>query len=192
MRMRKRMSGLARKIGEQCSKMDEKSIERFLGLLLAKRRVFIVGSGRSGLVGKAFGMRLMHLGFEVYIVGETITPAVRKSDLILAISGSGATSYVNVVAKTAKRMGATVAAITSHPESELGEAADCIVKVMGRAGGGRRDYAERQIRGDHEPMTPLGTLFELSAMVFLETLVGEIMMRQGKTEEGMRRRHSNI
>jgi len=37
-----------------------------------------MGVGRSGLIGRAFAMRLMHLGFEVYVLGETITPAVEK------------------------------------------------------------------------------------------------------------------
>ena len=37
-----------------------------------------MGAGRSGLVAKAFAMRLMHLGLEAFVVGETITPALNK------------------------------------------------------------------------------------------------------------------
>lgn len=192
MKTRQKMGELARKIGEQCTKIDEKSIERFLSLLLASKRIFIVGSGRSGLVGRAFGMRLMHLGFEIYVVGETITPAVRKGDLLIAISGSGTTNYVKVVAKAARKLGAKIATITSHPETELGRLSDCTVKILGRVDVGRRDYAERQIRGDHEPMTPLGTLFELSAMVFMDTLVGELMARKGRRESQMQKAHTNL
>ena len=45
-------------------------------MIVDVENVFIMGLGRSGLVAKAFGMRLMHLGLKVYIVGDTITPAI--------------------------------------------------------------------------------------------------------------------
>ncbi len=192
MTINRKMEALANGIQESCGKINEDSAERFIKLILSSNRVFIVGFGRSGLVGRAFGMRLMHLGFEVYIVGETITPAMKKGDLLLAVSGSGKTSYAVVVAKAAKSLGAKVAAITSHPESELGKKADAVVKVPGRIQGGNRDYAERQIRGDHEPMTPMGTMFELSCMVFLDTVVDEIMSRKGRSEAQMKKLHSNL
>jgi Predicted sugar phosphate isomerase involved in capsule formation len=46
-----------------------------------------MGAGRSGLVAKAFAMRLMHLGMISYVVGETITPALQTGDLIVVLSG---------------------------------------------------------------------------------------------------------
>lgn len=52
------------------------------------RRIFISGDGRSGLMGKAIAMRLMHGGYEVYVVGETITPSIGKGDVLLLVSGS--------------------------------------------------------------------------------------------------------
>ncbi|MGZ4892148.1 MAG: SIS domain-containing protein, partial [Halobacteriota archaeon] len=55
------------------------------------KRLFVMGAGRSGLVVKGFAMRLMHLGFNVYVVGETVTPAVETDDLLIVISGSGET-----------------------------------------------------------------------------------------------------
>lgn len=36
-------------------------------------------------------MRLMHIGYNSYVMGETITPALKKSDIYVAISGSGKT-----------------------------------------------------------------------------------------------------
>ena len=40
--------------------------------------IFLAGSGRSGFVAKFFAMRLMHLGFHVYVFGETLVPPVGK------------------------------------------------------------------------------------------------------------------
>ena len=47
------------------------------------RRIFVAGEGRSGFSAKGFAMRLMHLGYTVYVVGETITPALREGDLLV-------------------------------------------------------------------------------------------------------------
>ena len=44
-------------------------------------------------------MRLMHLGFHVYVMGETITPSIGKGDLIIALSGSGTTKLVVTAAE---------------------------------------------------------------------------------------------
>jgi 6-phospho-3-hexuloisomerase len=158
-----------------------------------RKKVLVIGMGRSGLVGKAFAMRLMHLGFNVHVVGETITPALGKDDILFAISGSGATTFVVVAAEIAKRVGARVLAVTSYPASPLGRLADYIVYIPGRIEiRGRKDYFSRQILGEHEPLAPLGTLFEISAMIFLDSLIVELMRRLRKTEEEMRARHATI
>ena len=65
-------------------------------------------------------MRLMHLGFEVYVLRETITPAIGKGDLIIAISGSGTTKLVFTAAAIGKQVGAKTVAITSYPDSATG------------------------------------------------------------------------
>jgi 6-phospho-3-hexuloisomerase len=72
-------------------KVDEADIERLVDRLLAAPRVFVAGEGRSGLMAKAFAMRLMHLGLVVYASGETITPSGGEGDLVVVGSGSGTT-----------------------------------------------------------------------------------------------------
>ena len=80
---------------------DEKSIMAMMDILTSSKNVFLLGQGRSGLVARAFAMRLMHLEIGVYVVGETITPAIDDDDCLLAISGSGETSYIISTAKIA-------------------------------------------------------------------------------------------
>ncbi len=165
-------------------------------LIVAKkegRRIFVVGAGRSGLVAKAFAMRLMHMGFDVYVVGETIMPPIRKGDLLLAVSGSGRTKTVVTVAEAAKSVGARVIALTTYPDSPLGKVADIVVRIPGRTKLAiEEDYLIRQIRGYHEPLAPLGTLFEVTTMIFLDGVVAELMSTLGITEEEMRERHTNV
>lgn len=182
-------------VREALQSLDASQVERMLDLLITAkdRKILVIGAGRSGLVARAFAMRLMHLDFDVYVVGETITPALEESDLFFAISGSGSTTFVVAAADIAKRVGATVVAITSHPESQLGKLADLVVELKGRTKlAEKRDYFSRQIMGVHEPLAPLGTLFETACMTFLDGLIVELMQRLKKTEEDLKKRHATI
>jgi len=177
--------------------LNMKEVERLIELLIGakEKKIFIVGIGRSGFVARAFALRLMNLGLNVYFLGETITPAAEKGDLLIAISGTGATKMVLTASTAAKEIGATVIAITSFPESPLGQMADLTVTVKGRTKMGwprEEDYLARQIMGEREPLTPLGSVFENNCMVFLDSLIVELMHRLGRTEEDLKRRHATI
>ena len=56
--------------------LDNESVERLIAAILKARRIFVAGAGRSGLIMRSFAMRLIHLGFDVSVVGETVTPAM--------------------------------------------------------------------------------------------------------------------
>jgi 6-phospho-3-hexuloisomerase len=167
-----------------------KSIEE---IYRGNKKILVVGVGRSGLVGRAFAMRLRHLGARSYVLGETITPSVEEGDLLVAISGSGSTQVIVAAAEAAKKMKARVAAVTSYYDSPLGRLADIIVFVPGRTKlASMDDYFARQILGIHEPLSPLGTLFEDTAMVVLDATIAELMKRLGKNERDLAKRHANI
>jgi 6-phospho-3-hexuloisomerase len=184
-------------IKDSMENLNMNEVERLIGLLLEAKdkKIFIVGMGRSGFVARAFALRLMNLGFNVYFLGETITPAAEKGDLLIAISGTGATKLVLTASTAAKEIGATVIALTSFSESPLGQAADHTVTIKGRTKAGwprEEDYLARQLIGEREPLTPLGSVFENNCMVFLDSLVVELMHRMGRTEEDLKRRHATI
>ncbi len=101
-----------------------------LGLMLPKaRRTFVAGAGRSGLVARSFGMRLMHTGLPVFIPGETNTPAAGPGDLIVAISCTGQTGYTTYIAERARELGAKVAVVTSNAESPAASYGDMVIVV---------------------------------------------------------------
>ena len=179
------------------NELDFDQVEKMMQMILDARhkRIFVVGVGRSGFVGRAFAVRLMNLGFNVYFLGETITPAATKEALIIVISGSGTTKLAITASSTAREIGAKVIAITSYPDSQLGRTADHIVFVRGRTKIGwprKKDYLARQILGERETLSPLGSIFENNTMIFLDSLVVELMHRLGKTEEEMRELHATI
>jgi len=184
-------------ISKLSSVIDRSQVERMVGMLIEAwswgKIVLVVGAGRSGLVARAFAMRLMHLGFRTYVVGETVTPGIGVNDVLLAISGSGTTGIVVAAAEAAKRVGAKVIAVTSYPDSPLAKLADHVVVIPGRTKTSEEtDYFSRQILGMHEPLAPLGTLFEVATMVFLDSIIAELMHRLGKTEKEMKTRHAVI
>lgn len=191
--LRNAMLSIAKHVEEVSNSLDEKQVEGFVDLLKKTDRVFVYGAGRSGLVAKAFAMRLMHLGFTVYVIGEIITPGIKKGDLLITISGSGETTSVVAAGKIAKKAGAKLVLVTTYPDSTLGRLADRCVVIKGRTKlEGERDFLLRQIKGEHYSIAPLGTLFEVSVLIFLDGLVAELMAELGKTEEDLRTRHATI
>ncbi|AFK51067.1 3-hexulose-6-phosphate isomerase [Thermogladius calderae 1633] len=156
-------------------------------------KVFVTGAGRSGLVIKAFALRLMHLGFQVYVMGETIVPSMKKGDVLIALSGSGRTKSVVSVAEAAKSVGAVIVSITTYLDSPLARLGDVVVLIPGRTKLAREDdYYVRQVMGLHEPLTPLGTLFEDTVMIFLDGVIVELMEKLGVSEDDLKERHANV
>jgi len=179
--------------------IDDNEVYKMVNVLIeayknrGRRKILVMGAGRSGLVGRAFAMRLMHLGYNAYVLGDTIVPRIGEGDIVVAISGSGRTKLIITAAEAAKAVGATLIALTTYPESPLGKLADIVVRIPGRTKIAKEeDYFARQILGIHEPLAPLGTLFEDTCMVFLDALIVELMHRLGKKEEEIRLRHANI
>ena len=172
--------------------LDEKTVDEFENIIISSNNIFVTGAGRSGLAAKAFAMRLMHLGLSSYVVGETISPAINDGDCIVAISGSGETNTIVSAAKIAKTRGSKVLAVTSYPESTLGQLADGYIFVKGRTKKEVDDenYMKRQIHGNYTSLTPLGTAFELTTLVFLDAIVSELMEKMHQTESDLKARHT--
>jgi len=174
-------------------RLKSNQVNAFIRILLGARRVFVVGAGRSGLVVKAFAMRLMHLDFDVYVVGETITPSIRVGDLLVAVSGSGETDMIVQAARIAKKVGAKIIAITSYTKSSLAKLSHLTVILPGRKKVARtRTFMRRELAGEYASLTPLGTLFEVTALVFLDGVIASLMVKLGRKEEELRARHATI
>jgi len=187
------LRGMSRAINAIDPGQVEMLLDTLLHTKMDGRKALVVGAGRSGLVGKAFAMRLMHVGIDVYVMGETITPAIGEGDIVIIISGSGSGAMSTTAASMAKRLGSLIFAVTSYPDSELAHTADHIVVVPGReVVAEESDYQSRQLLGEHESLAPMGTLFEDTCAVFLDGLIIELMARLEVSEASMRRKHSTI
>jgi len=189
--IRKAMNDILDHVRQVADSLRLEQVRGFVDAMIGANKIFIYGAGRSGLVGKAFAMRLMHLDFNVYVVGETITPAFEPGDLLIAISGSGETTSIVDAAKIAKKEGGKVVAITSYANSTLGKLADVVVEIPGRAKTDiPTDYIARQMLTKYKWVAPMGTLFEDSTMVFLDGVIALLMATFQKTE--MRKKHATL
>ena len=86
-----------------CDKISVSEMLDVADALNGAKRIFIAGIGRSGLIGKTFAMRLVHMGFLVYIVGDATTPAIQANDLLVIVTGSGTTKTLQLYAETDSR-----------------------------------------------------------------------------------------
>jgi 6-phospho-3-hexuloisomerase len=186
------MELMADQIKNIAQRLDRNSIKKTIEYIMGADSIFIMGAGRSGLVGKAFAMRLMHLGFTSYVVGESTTPAVHKNDVVIAISGSGETRSVSDLGRIAKDIGATLITVTSNKDSTLGHISDTTLEIHGRSKEDTGGYLERHMRGEYSHLTPLGTSFEISSLVFLDALIAELIYITGASEADLKSRHAKL
>lgn len=195
--------GFMQQMGESITKtsgsLDHAQIAAFFSAMLAAKRIYVSGAGRSGLVAKAFGLRLMHLGYESYVVGETITPAFHEGDMLVAFSGSGETQSMVSICGTAKDLGGKVCVITAMPDSRIGKMADLVVNLGDPTGvyfHDKNSFEVRQITGKYRSVTsafaPFGTMFETLALVFSDAVISALMEAKKDEIAKMQGRLSNV
>ena len=178
---RRSLDYMQQKIQEILSTVSAGDLQRLYKLFFAADRIFVYGAGRSGLVSKAFAIRLVHLGFQTFVIGETIGAPVRKGDLVFIVSGSGETIPSVMTAEIAKKLDAQLIVVTSKQHSRITKFADIAIILSTEC-----DDAERSI------FAPLGTLFEASAWILFDSIIAELMEQKGETEQSMRLRHATL
>jgi 6-phospho 3-hexuloisomerase len=125
-------------------------------------------------------MRLMHGGYGVYVVGEIVTPSIRQGDLFIVISGSGETETMLAFTKRAKEMGARILLISTKGSSTIGNLADVTLQI------GTPEQYKKTVG------MPMGTTFELSTLLLLESTVAHLIYIKKIPEEQLRTRHANL
>lgn len=163
------------------AKMDEGDIERAMPLIGKTGRVYATGEGRSGFQARSFAMRMMHIGYTSYMMGETICPSMHEGDVLLAISGSGTTRRTVEDAEAAKKLGVKVIAVTSKPESPLAAAADAVIMVPGRVKGEAGGSIQL-----------LSSLFDQSVHIALDALCLMLSRRDNVSDADANANHANV
>ena len=176
--MKETLNYLLGAIDKALSTVNQASMDLMIESLIAPRKIFIYGVGRSGLIAQAFAVRLVKLGFDVHFVGEMTTPIVDSGDLVIIVSNTGETMSAVQTANIVRRVGAEVISITSHPNSKLGHASNLIIQISSP------DDKEKKRNA------PLGTIFEDASLLFFDLLIPRIMDKTGQNELSLERRHA--
>lgn len=167
---------LGQTIGAIVDEISPKEVNQLIDEFEKERRVFLCGAGRTGLVVRAFALRLRHLGLDAWVIGEVGTPPLARNDLFIACSRSGKTASVFSFASLAKKAGAQIAFIGekgSIPKSSASVRVELPV-------------------GARSKVAPLGTVFELSLFLFFDSLILRLMERLKQSEKQMKSRHANL
>ncbi len=164
--------------------VEEDRAQALLDLLTRPgARIFLLGEGRSGLVGRMFAMRLMHAGLSSFVIGESTTPAIAAGDLLIAISGSGKSRMVVELAAEAVKHGAVVAAITGDESSPLAALASVTVPL-------RTDSKASVHHANSSQFA--GSLFEQSALLLGDAVFQLLTEHLHQTADVLLARHANL
>ena len=174
-RAREALDVVSGELARCAGRIDAGELAGLVDAIHSAKRVFATGCGRSGLVARAFAMRLMHLGIEAHVIGETTTPSCGDGDLLVAITGSGGKPTTLLRATEALSFRCRLAAITGNPKSIIWSLAGAKIVVP-------RETSEQFG----------GSLFEQSALIVLDATVLLLKERLGGDDEEMRSRHATV
>ena len=174
MTKKKPFDNFLKELKKVIKKINQEDLEIFCQEVKKTKQIYTVGAGRSGLVAKNLAMRLIRLRKKTYVVGETINPAVNEGDLVIAISGSGETGSVLSAVKIARVKGAKILSLSAVVDSPLAKLSHNLIlipaQIPQRIG---NQYQLRELIGVPE-RSPVKSLFEVCALIFLEVAVNKI------------------
>lgn len=159
-------------------------IEGIVQAITTAKHIFLAGAGRSGVVIQAFTNRLLHLGFDVSVVGEISSPHSHPGDLLIICSGSGETSSLKNLAQSAQLAQVNIALLTTKPDSTIGQLANSVIKLPGKA--------KADITSDDVFTQPMGSEFEQLAFLTFDGIVMNLMDAIGETSDSMFTRHADF
>lgn len=173
-------------VGNCVRQVSSESLTLAGALIESSSRIFVAGAGRSGLCMRAFGMRLMHLGKTVYVVGETTTPSIVATDLLVLGSGSGRTTSLCAMAEQSRRLGAQILLFTTDAESPLASLSNLQVVIPAPS------FRVLDEMHDSLSVQPLATLFEQSMLILCDSLILGLMRRTRVSAVQMFEHHANL
>lgn len=164
--------------------VSEKDCEQLLSAIYSSERVFCYGLGRAGFSMKAFAMRLMHFGKEVYFLNETVTPGFGRDDLLIVSSASGETAQLVALAKKARELKGTVAVLTTEPDSSITQFCDVVVAINAPS----KNHQHSQFQSEQ----PMSSLYEQALLMIGDALIMQAVEESDEPEEWLLKRHANL
>ncbi|SIO33547.1 3-hexulose-6-phosphate isomerase [Rhodovulum sp. ES.010] len=165
--------------------VDPDGLAALIDEIAGARRIALYGVGREGLMMKALGMRLYHLGLDAHIVADMTTPPLGAGDLLLISAGPGDFSTVRALVGVAQGAGARTACVTAQPDGPVPALCDTVLTIPAQTMADDRAPAPASV-------LPMGSLYEGAQYVAFECLVLMLRDRLGVGTEAMRANHTNL
>lgn len=176
------MQTIIGELGTAAGVIPEAAIARTIEKIEHHARIFVYGTGRSGLMLKALAMRLMQIGRTAYVVGETTTPSIAAGDLLIAASASGTTVSVCQTAESARAQGADLLILTAEPEAKLAQIATPDIIIPSAT---KHSTSAASVQ-------PLGSLFEQMLLIVFDSIILRMNRAQNGANEAMAARHASL
>lgn len=176
-------TAIARETAQCVSEIKEEEARRFYEDIRSAKRVYAWAPGRCGSILRCFIMRLMHLGFTTYFVGDTTTPAIGKGDLLLIACSAGYNVGIASIAERARGFGAKVVLFTIVPESLCQRNSDYTVIIPG---------ATAAQGGIGHSIQPGGGKYEESLLIFLDAVIATLNHDMGDVLSQGIQLHANL
>jgi arabinose-5-phosphate isomerase len=163
-------------LGELRETWDSQAVDDWTGMVMGRSgRVVLTGMGKSGLVAQKIAATLASTGCPSFFLhpAEALhgdLGMVTPGDSILALSNSGESEEVVRLLPSLLRMGIPLGAITSRPESSLGQAADWT-------------FSYRLPQGEGCPLDLAPMASTTLQLVWGDLLAGSLMVRRGFTRD---------
>jgi 6-phospho-3-hexuloisomerase len=166
--------------------VNDREIDGLIDLIAKANRIFFFSQGREMIMLSAFAMRVYHMGYDAYVVGEPHAPSIGKGDLLVMSLGMGNSPWTGTsmeLIKTAKTAGATVAVFSANP-GRVPEKVDYIVYIPGQTMVNEPDAMIS--------IQPLGSAYEHAELITLDYTVKRMMERNNWIESDLSVRHANL
>lgn len=107
----------------------QQELQEAAEFLLKAEKILVVGVGQSSTVARDLAMRLMWVGLPVVsendsLLAGIIAKQLKENGVVFAISNSGRTKEILLLAQMASSVGAKVICLTSHANSPLAQLSD--------------------------------------------------------------------
>ncbi|HEY8548989.1 MAG TPA: KpsF/GutQ family sugar-phosphate isomerase [Vicinamibacterales bacterium] len=143
-------------------------------------RVIVTGMGKSGIICRKIAATLSSTGTPAFFLhpAEAVhgdLGVIQSDDVVIALSHSGETHELLRVLEAIKRLGAVLIAMTGHPESTLGQAADVTL--------------DTHVNQEACPLNLAPTASTTAALALGDALAMTLLVRRGFREDDFAHLH---
>ncbi|MGC9066495.1 MAG: SIS domain-containing protein [Candidatus Ratteibacteria bacterium] len=163
---------IMKEIAQALKNIPENYVDEIIKLLDNSERIFVWGLGRSGMMARAFAMRLRHLGRESYFIGG-LCPVMQSKDILIVISKTGRSKMLLAPVEAAKKSKTKILCLTATKNS--------LTKICDKS-----FYFNLP-----ESIQFGGSLFEQTMLIFLDQLIEIYRQSHGISFKEMEENHAN-